>query len=291
MAIATKAKTSPKTVHHRKRSGKHHTHGKHYTKHYWPYVPILLVVVLGFAVNAVLSKQQAVLGANTDLTPYSLLSATNDVRLERNEATLAINEQLSAAATAKAQEMAAENYWSHNTPAGKRPWSFITATGYQYQAAGENLAYGFSNATATVNGWMQSETHRANILDTNYREVGFGVAQTNDFIGKGPTTIVVALYAQPASAPLTATPTVRAAATTEPVSRVSTVAGSASVGFMIGVVGTLAIGMVIMRHSIAWRKLLNQGELFVLEHPVLDVVLVAVAVTAVVAMQTSGFIG
>lgn len=291
MAIATKTSSKPKATHHRKRTGSHHTKSKHYTKHYWPYVPILLVVALGFAANTFLHSQRAVLGVNTDLSNYSLLEATNKARLAQGQSKLALNEQLTTAANAKAQNMVTSNYWSHDTPTGKQPWSFITSSGYQYQAAGENLARGFASADATINGWMQSATHRANILDSHYKEVGFGVAQSQDFIGKGPTTVIVALYGQPAGATEPTQPVVRAANNTQPVSRFTSVVGSASAGFVLGAVGMLAFCLVVMRHSIAWRKLVNQGELFIIEHPVLDVVLIAIAVTAVVLAQTSGFIG
>jgi hypothetical protein len=71
--------------------------------------------------------------------------------------------------------MAARDYWSHNTPDGQTPWSFITAAGYNYQTAGENLAYGFSTASDTVTGWMNSTEHRANILNGKFKELGVGV--------------------------------------------------------------------------------------------------------------------
>jgi cell division septation protein DedD len=108
-----------------------------------------------------------------------------------------LNSQLDNAAQAKANDMAARNYWSHDTPDGQSPWTFFTAAGYEYQTAGENLAYGFDTSLNTVNAWMNSPGHRANILNTTYTEVGFGIANAADYQGTGPETIVVAEYASP----------------------------------------------------------------------------------------------
>src|SRR5206468_12650742 len=113
---------------------------------------------------------------------------------------LTIDPQLAAAAQAKARDMVAGNYWSHTSPAGKTPWTFISAAGYQYQQAGENLAYGFASADDTEAAWMNSAEHRANILETSYQNVGFGVAQSPNYQGQGAETIVVAEYGQPVPA-------------------------------------------------------------------------------------------
>src|SRR5690606_34410957 len=119
---------------------------------------------------------------------------TNTQRTANGLTGLTLNGQLNAAAQAKADDMAARDYWSHNTPEGDAPWVFIVNAGYQYQTAGENLAYGFLNSTATVKGWMDSPGHRANILNGSYKEVGFGIANSANYQGTGPETIVVAMY-------------------------------------------------------------------------------------------------
>jgi hypothetical protein len=117
---------------------------------------------------------------------------------------LALNAQLDSAAQTKANDMAARDYWSHNTPDGKTPWTFIAAAGYQYQTAGENLAYGFGTAGDTITGWMNSPEHRANILNSSYRDVGFGIVNIPSYQNSGPETLVVAMYASPAVTPAAA---------------------------------------------------------------------------------------
>lgn len=198
----TLTKTKPKrpTTHSKKRTGQHHKQTHNYAKAYWPYLPILAILIFGMFINTWLGHMhRSVLGYATDMSTQSLLDGTNDQRSANGEKRLAINSLLNQAAQAKAKDMAARDYWSHNTPDGKTPWTFIAATGYSYQRAGENLAYGFATASDTITGWMNSPEHRANILNQYYTQVGFGFINIPDYQGDGPQTLVVAMYAQPAT--------------------------------------------------------------------------------------------
>lgn len=154
-----------------------------------------LIVVLGILANTFWGTiQRNILGYATDMSISGLLQETNKHRTSHGLQDLTLNDQLMQAAQTKAEDMAARDYWSHNTPEGNPPWVFITNAGYQYQTAGENLAYGFLSSGATVDGWMASEGHRANILNATYKEVGFGIANSPNYQGTGPETIVVAMY-------------------------------------------------------------------------------------------------
>jgi hypothetical protein len=95
--------------------------------------------------------------------------------------------------------MIKRDYWAHIAPDGKTPWAFINESGYKYRSAGENLAYGFDSSEQTVAGWMNSPSHRENMLKLDYKEVGFGIAYSNNYQGKGPETVVVAEYGDPLS--------------------------------------------------------------------------------------------
>ncbi|HVX48400.1 MAG TPA: CAP domain-containing protein [Candidatus Saccharimonadales bacterium] len=296
MTLVDKPKLN--SAHHKKRRGAHHRHTDTYLKHYWPYLPMLLIVGLGLIVNGLWSHQ-AVLGTNSNFTGEALLQATNNQRSADHEQSLALNSRLNAAAQAKADDMVARNYWSHNTPDGKAPWAFITAAGYHYQMAGENLAYGFSNADDTLAGWMNSPTHRANILNANYRDVGFGVAQSSNFQGQGPATIVVAEYGDPAEvAPVTNSGMAGiqdaqlASAKSQPISRIQLVTNGQATWstVVLATVAGAAAAIFITSHALRLKRLVLEGESFVARHPVLDIAVVLVGTTAFILMQASGTI-
>ncbi len=194
----TVAKTKQRRVSgsHRKRSAGHHRQGEHYIKAYWPYLPMAIIVTLGILLNSWIgSVNRNVLGYATGISVGALVDGTNAERNANGLGSLALNNVLSQAAQAKAADMAAKDYWAHNSPTGATPWSFINATGYAYQTAGENLAYGFTTSSDTITGWMNSPGHRANILNTSFNQVGFAVLDIANYQGQGPQTLVVAMYA------------------------------------------------------------------------------------------------
>jgi len=176
-----------------------HKYTKHYVKTYWPYLPMLLVVFVGliFGGRPASAGHRGVLAYATSISISDLLSNTNAQRSASGAAGLLNNSKLNSAAQSKANDMIARNYWSHETPDGKQPWVFIQAAGYSYTKAGENLAYGFATSADTVTGWMNSPSHRANMLDEAFSEVGFGFANSSNFNNSGPSTVVVAMYGKP----------------------------------------------------------------------------------------------
>ncbi len=79
--------------------------------------------------------------------------------------------------------------------------------------AGENLARDFSNASDAINAWMNSPTHKENILNPKYREIGVGVVE-GDLAGSD-TTIIVQFFGTK-SADIVAAPLAEATKTEEP---------------------------------------------------------------------------
>jgi hypothetical protein len=298
MALAARPKRPPQ---HKKRIGQHHRQSKVYLKSYWPYLPMLLIVGVGMAINTAWSTQ-SVLGAHSDFTGSALLEATNHQRLDAQEPALSLDPQLNSAAQAKAEDMAAKNYWAHNAPDGHTPWSFISASGYNYQLAGENLAFGFSNANDTVAGWMNSPEHRANMLNKDYQNVGFGVVSTPNFQGKGPQTIVVAEYAAPAVAAANITFNVdnhnvevknaHTELSARPVSRIQVITGGQASWSLLALsaITGAALAVFIVRHGFRVRRLINQGEAFVAHHPYLDIAIVFIVMAGYVLTRTNGLI-
>jgi hypothetical protein len=294
-----------KTTHGAKRRAQHHRVGKDYLKVYWPYVPLLLIVAVGLFFGSPRdSHKEGVLAYATEISANRLLTETNERRTANSKPTLHINDSLSIAAQAKANDMAMKNYWSHYTPAGEAPWTFIDKSGYAYSKAGENLAYGFSTSDETVKGWMNSPTHKANMLDPAFTEVGFGFANAADFNKSGKETIVVAMYGQPsktqAAAPVSNHHTNGAFTSTssaaepasKPVSLIQKISGGSApwLPFAVGLLSGFMLLFVTVKHGLAFKRAFIHGEQFVLRHPVLDIVFVSFVMIGYVLSQTSGFI-
>lgn len=291
MALVTKPRPA---AHNKKRQAGHHRQGKHYLSAYWPYLPMLMTVVIGLAINSLWSARSGVLGVTTDFSSSSLLQYTNNFRSKSGEAGLTINPRLTAAAQAKANDMVGRDYWSHISPTGESPWNFITANQYNYQQAGENLAFGFSNAANTVTGWMNSPTHRDNVLNTNYSEVGFGIASSPNFQGKGPEIIVVAEYAQPAgvvAGAVNTAPIVKEL-TGKEISRIQLITGGQATwsALILSALTGAALALFIVRHGIRLHKILVKGEVFISKHAFFDIFITIVLVSGFVLTRSSGII-
>jgi len=173
-------------------------------------VMVAILFVTSLLIGTIHQTHPEVLGVSVNMSVDDLLLLTNVQRQQNNLPPLQMNGQLAAAAQGKAANMFAENYWAHNSPSGKTPWDFIHGAGYNYVYAGENLARGFSNAQDTINAWMASPGHRANVLSPNYSDVGFAIAQGN--LTGDPNTVLVVeefgsqSFARPStSAPVVAT--------------------------------------------------------------------------------------
>lgn len=283
---AAKRPTAP----HRKRTGQHHRKNPHYTKPYWPYLPIFAVLLAGIVWSQHISQRgHDVLGYATDIQAARLLEDTNAARQKAGETALQLNTQLSSAAQAKASDMATKNYWSHVAPDGTQPWQFITGSGYSYNVAGENLAYGFADSDQVVTAWMQSPEHRRNILDTNYRDVGFASINIPNYQGHGAQTLVVALYGAPGTTAVRVAPLERTAAT--PVSRVALMQPSASwLTLLLAALTGSVLTLFLVRHTLAWHRVLVRGEQFVLKHPLLDTAFIGLAVVGIVLSRAAGII-
>lgn len=144
-----------------------------------------------------------VLGFASSITIDQVIEQTNQERTKAGLTTLTQNPQLTAAAFAKAQDMFSKDYWAHVSPTGTQPWSFIKNQGYSYQYAGENLARDFSNSSEMMNAWMGSASHRENILNAKYREIG--IAVVDGTLEGIETRLVVQMLAVGTSTPVAQT--------------------------------------------------------------------------------------
>ncbi len=136
-----------------------------------------------------------VLGYAANISPEEVVRLTNVEREKNGLSLLSLNSTLSQAAIAKGNDMLAKGYWAHFAPDGTTPWSFFLSFGYKYKYAGENLARDFSDAGSAVSAWMNSPTHRENILNSNYEEIGIGVVE--GILSGADTTIIVQFFGTP----------------------------------------------------------------------------------------------
>lgn len=108
--------------------------------------------------------------------PEQVVELTNIERLANgNLPPLKLQSNLMTAGQTHSQNMATRNFFMHCDPdTGTQAWDRMTAAGYSWNAAAENIAAGQMTPATVVAGWMLSPGHRANILSSAYRETGVG---------------------------------------------------------------------------------------------------------------------
>lgn len=156
------------------------------------------LVLLSFA----LANVQSLIWISSDwmvstILPSVIVDLTNEERQDDSLVTLRRNSVLDAAAQLKAQHMASNQYFAHYSPDGISPWYWFGQAGYNFVHAGENLAIHFKNSDDVVEAWMDSPTHRANILDGDFTEIGVGAVE-GTYQGY-KTVYVVQLFGTPAA--------------------------------------------------------------------------------------------
>lgn len=87
---------------------------------------------------------------------------------------LSLHRLLNASAQAHAADMAANNYFQHESLDGRTPHDRIAATGYRAETSGENIAAGNESAADTFVQWRESPGHCTNMLRDSYTELGVG---------------------------------------------------------------------------------------------------------------------
>ena len=122
----------------------------------------------------------------------TLIDLLNQERQSAGLQSLKENAKLNQAALLKAQDILEKDYFSHQSPEGMTSWHWFKIAGYNYKIAGENLAIGFLDSQEVNQAWLDSSSHRANLLNPNYQDVGIAIMK-GDF-EENETTIVVQLF-------------------------------------------------------------------------------------------------
>lgn len=125
----------------------------------------------------------------------ALVNLINQAREVNNLEPLNFNDKLSQAAQLKAQDMIVQDYFEHYSPLGVSPWHWFKEAGYEFVWAGENLAMNFFDTKAVFEAWMASPSHRDNILNPNYDDLG--VAVLSGELSGAETTVSVLTFGSP----------------------------------------------------------------------------------------------
>ncbi|WP_416149057.1 CAP domain-containing protein [Salipaludibacillus sp. HK11] len=103
-----------------------------------------------------------------------VIELTNNHRREAGLSDLQADTELSGVARRKSEDMHENNYFSHTSPTYGSPFDMIRDHGVSYSSAGENIAQGQQTPEQVVQGWMNSEGHRENIMNGNFTHIGVG---------------------------------------------------------------------------------------------------------------------
>ena len=137
----------------------------------------------------------SIMGGVPIFAKEEIVSQTNAFREFLGLGDLKENPALDQAASQKLQNMINNQYFAHTSPTGVSPWHWIEVNKYGYIYAGENLAIGFLTAKDTVDAWENSPTHRANLANPNFKEMGVAVAPAK--IQNSEGFLVVQLFGTP----------------------------------------------------------------------------------------------
>jgi uncharacterized protein YkwD len=162
----------------------------------WIKIAITLFVVINITISLTLLKGDVLrISLADNFSSDTVFELINKERTSKNLQPLSKNFNLQESANAKALDMSNTNYFSHISPSGKKWSQFIVDQKYDYSIAGENLAKDYSNPKTMVEAWMNSPSHKENILNNQVTETG--IAVLNGKLDNKPTRFVVQVFGKP----------------------------------------------------------------------------------------------
>ncbi|MBU4217019.1 CAP domain-containing protein [Candidatus Parcubacteria bacterium] len=130
----------------------------------------------------------------SSITEQNIINLTNKERVSLSIPALTTNELLTKAAYAKAKSIVESQTFQHDI-GDKRFSSWIKGVDYKYTYVGENLALDFTTSEGTIKAWLNSPSHKKNLLNDKFKETGVAVIE-DKFQGKS-TTIIVQIFGTP----------------------------------------------------------------------------------------------
>ena len=136
--------------------------------------------IASYQTNTLMEKENNIIEANLTEEEQEVLNLINKNREERGIKTLKTYSKLQQIAKLKAVDIVTNNYFSHNSPTLGTPFEMLKSYGIDYKISGENLA-GNINSERAVNAWMNSKSHRENILEEQYEYTGICVLNSKTY--------------------------------------------------------------------------------------------------------------
>lgn len=220
-----------------------HDHSHHHLGH----TLFIIGIFLALFIMTLFAPANNLVGRAIGVEP--IIDLSNQARSQHDQPPLTPHTLLMTAAQQKAEDMVKKRYFAHFAPDNKTPWDFFKDAGYSYQVAGENLAITNEDEAAVIKGWLNSPTHKENLLSSQYRDIGIGVASYGDYQGNKNTIVVVALYGTQAQQ--------LGVTGTEPTNPAGTVAAlrPALVGNKLYALGGIAVALIIAGAALEIRHI------------------------------------
>lgn len=172
--------------------------GNDFRPHIFRELSVLVIIsvsalLLGISIGRYYFLNRTVLGA--EISSTVLVDLTNESRISMGKNPLAMNSKLEEAAKLKAIDMRDKEYFSHTGPDGTNFWHWVQKAGYDYLFAGENLAVNFLNSKDVRDAWMNSPTHKDNLLAGKFTEIG--ISTSEGMLDGANTVFVVQMFGTP----------------------------------------------------------------------------------------------
>jgi hypothetical protein len=192
-------KVHKKIHHHLKHVFIPHEHND-YKPHFFREVSVGILIATSLALFS-LSAGSAYVAKATEFGKRVIVSVlidlTNKNRVDAGLTTLKHSSLLDDSSLLKARDMVENNYFAHESPTGVTPWHWFEKAGYSFVYAGENLAVNYFDSESVDKAWLNSPTHKANIVNPKFKEIGISA---RDGMYKGENTIyVVQMFGTPLS--------------------------------------------------------------------------------------------
>lgn len=160
----------------------------------WFYLAIGFLVLLK-VISMIMLQGYSGASIFNEISRQDIYALVNDARIDNGLDPLTVSSKLEYAAELKLADIKANGYFDHVSPAGKTPWTWIEQSNYSYTLAGENLAMNFLSSKEAFDAWMNSPSHRRNILMNDFKETG--ISSGKAVINGNETVVIVQMFGKP----------------------------------------------------------------------------------------------